>query len=166
MSWFDPGASRLYQARKNSRKEHSLPSAENKWILLLNGSSGVHLECPWNYAFFPYQGDWCCWKSCVGPMKNTSSTDKILHVLFCFLSIWSFICISYNQELCCTSVPTVFLEFQWSLSRQKFSRTVFKGKGNFSLSEKHCILQPLKWRKWSFLKKYTCLKEYLQNTSN
>lgn len=54
------------------------------------------------------------------------------------------------------------LDFQWSLSRMKFSRTLFKGKGNFSISKKYCILQPLKWRQRSFLKQYTCLWEYLK----
>lgn len=65
---------------KTEQQEASLPSAESKWIWLLNGSSGVHLGWPWNYALFPPQGDWWCWKSCVGPMQNTSSTDKILHL--------------------------------------------------------------------------------------
>lgn len=65
---------------KTEQQEASLPSAKSKWIQLLKGSSGAHLGCPWNYTFFPPQGECWCWKSCVGPIQNTSSTCKILHL--------------------------------------------------------------------------------------
>lgn len=39
-------------AGKKEQQEASLPNAESKWIWLLNGSSGVHLELAWNQSLF------------------------------------------------------------------------------------------------------------------
>lgn len=103
---------------KKEQQEASLPNAASKWIWLLNGSSGVHLECPWNYAFFSHQGDWCCWKSCVGPMKNTSSTDKILHFFFGFFFEYLEFHLYFIQlRIMLYFSPNSILEFQWSLFR-------------------------------------------------
>lgn len=131
-----------------SRQERTAGSflpTESEWIQLLNRSSGVHLGCPWNCAALPPQGDWWCWKGCASPMQNTSSTDKILHLFhFSFFENLEFHLYFRRPRVMLYLSPNRILEFQWSLSRQKFSRIVFKGKGNFSLSEKQCFSQCLK----------------------
>lgn len=76
---------------------------------------------------------------------KTSSTDKILHLFhFSFFENLEFHLYFRRPRVMLYLSPNRILEFQWSLSRQKFSRIVFKGKGNFSLSEKQCFSQRLK----------------------
>lgn len=125
---------------KKEQQEASLPSAESKWIWLLNRSSGVHLECPWNYTFFPLSRRLMLLKKLCWSKEKHIFHWKNPTCFILFFEYLEFHLYFIQPRITLYFSPSSILEFQWSLSRQKFSRTVFKGKSNFSLSEKHCIL--------------------------